>query len=151
MISGAFPFITKDTLREHYPYGFVAVPREQLVRMHSSSGTTGRATVIFHTARDIHEWAGLVARCMYMTGVRPGDVFQNMMGYGLFTGGLGFHYGAEKLGAMVIPAGAGNSKRQIMLMQEFDTTVIHIIPSYGLHLVETFRSYGHRSAKRPEA
>ena len=136
------PFITKDTLREHYPYGFLAVPREQIVRMHSSSGTTGRATVIFHTARDIDEWAGLVARCMYMTGVRPDDVFQNMMGYGLFTGGLGFHYGAEKLGAMVIPAGAGNSKRQIMLMQEFDTTVIHIIPSYGLHLVETFRTMG---------
>ena len=136
------PFITKDTLRENYPYGFLAVPKEKIVRMHSSSGTTGRATVIFHTAQDINEWAGLVARCMYMAGVREHDIFQNMMGYGLFTGGLGFHYGAEKLGAMVIPSGAGNSRRQIMLMQEFDTTVIHIIPSYALHLIETFREVG---------
>jgi phenylacetate-CoA ligase len=136
------PFIEKATLREHYPYGFLAVPKEKIVRMHSSSGTTGRATVIFHTIHDIEEWAGLVARCMYMTGVRPGDVFQNMMGYGLFTGGLGFHYGAEKLGALVIPSGAGNSRRQIMLMQEFDTTAIHIIPSYALHLLETFKEVG---------
>lgn len=136
------PFIEKTTLREHYPYGFLAMPKEKIVRMHSSSGTTGRATVIFHTARDIDEWADLVARCMYMTGVRENDVFQNMMGYGLFTGGLGFHYGAEKLGAMVIPSGAGNSKRQIMLMKEFETTVIHIIPSYALHLIKTFHDEG---------
>ena len=136
------PFVSKDTLREQYPYGFLAVPKEKIVRMHSSSGTTGRATVIFHTASDINEWAELIARCMYMVGVRASDVFQNMMGYGLFTGGLGFHYGAEKLGALVIPAGAGNSRRQIVLMQEFETTVIHIIPSYALHLLETFRSLG---------
>ena len=136
------PFVGKDELREQYPYGFLAVPKEKIVRMHSSSGTTGRATVIFHTASDINEWAELIARCMYMVGVRASDVFQNMMGYGLFTGGLGFHYGAEKLGALVIPAGAGNSRRQIMLMQEFETTVIHIIPSYALHLLETFRSLG---------
>jgi phenylacetate-CoA ligase len=106
--------------------------------MHSSSGTTGRATVIFHTAGDIQGWTDLVARCMYMTGVRKGDVFQNMMTYGLFTGGLGFHYGAEKIGALVIPAGAGNSKRQIQLIQDFDTTTIHIIPSYALHLFLVF-------------
>jgi len=132
------PFVTKDLLREHYPYGFLAEPRERIVRMHSSSGTTGRPTVIFHTRQDIAAWADLVARCMYMAGVRPGDVFQNMMGYGLFTGGLGFHYGAERLGAMVIPVGAGNTQRQIMLMREFETSVIHIIPSYALHFAKAF-------------
>ncbi|HNU86633.1 MAG TPA: phenylacetate--CoA ligase, partial [Syntrophales bacterium] len=125
------PLTTKDDLRENWPYGFLAVPREELVRMHSSSGTTGRATVIFHTAGDLDAWTNLVARCMYMTGVRKADIFQNMMTYGLFTGGLGFHYGAERIGCLVIPAGAGNSKRQIQLMQDFETTVIHIIPSYA--------------------
>jgi phenylacetate-CoA ligase len=132
------PPTTKDDLRDQWPYGLTAVPKEDLVRLHSSSGTTGRATVIFHTAGDIREWTNLVARCMYMTGVRKGDVFQNMMTYGLFTGGLGFHYGAEKIGSLVIPAGAGNSKRQIQLMQDFETTVIHIIPSYALHLFLVF-------------
>jgi len=132
------PLTTKDDLRENWPYGFLAVPREELVRMHSSSGTTGRATVIFHTANDLNSWTNLVARCMYMTGVRKSDVFQNMMTYGMFTGGLGFHYGAEKIGCLVIPAGAGNSKRQIQLMQDFETTVIHIIPSYALHLYSVF-------------
>ena len=132
------PFTTKDDLREHWPYGFLAVSRDELIRMHSSSGTTGRATVVFHTARDIEEWANLVARSMYMTGMRKTDVFQNMMTYGLFTGGLGFHYGAEKIGALTIPAGAGNSKRQIQLMQDFGTTAIHIIPSYALHLFNVF-------------
>jgi len=132
------PFTTKDDLREHWPYGFLAVSRDELVRMHSSSGTTGRATVVFHTAHDIGQWTNLVARCMYMAGVRKGDVFQNIMTYGLFTGGLGFHYGAERIGALVIPAGAGNSKRQIQLMRDFDTTVIHIIPSYALHLYSFF-------------
>ncbi len=136
------PFTTKDTLRNNYPYGLVTVPKEKIVRLHSSSGTTGRATVIFHSIEDINNWSELVARCMYMTGVRQGDVFQNMMGYGLFTGGLGFHYGAERLGAMVIPSGPGNTKRQIVLMQEFDTTVIHIIPSYALHMAKTFEEEG---------
>ena len=132
------PPTTKDDLREHWPYGFVAVPRDELVRMHSSSGTTGRATVIFHTAGDLSEWTNLLARCMYMSGMRKSDVFQNMMTYGLFTGGLGFHYGAERIGALVIPAGAGNSKRQIQLLKDFETTVIHIIPSYALHLSTVF-------------
>jgi len=134
----ALPTTTKDDLREGWPYGFLAVPREELVRMHSSSGTTGRATVIFHTRHDIEAWTNLMARCMYMTGMRRSDVFQNMMTYGLFTGGLGFHYGAERIGALVIPAGAGNSKRQIQLMRDFETTVIHIIPSYALHLSTVF-------------
>ena len=134
----SIPLTTKDDLREHWPYGFLSVPKEDLVRMHSSSGTTGRATVVFHTLKDIKEWADLIARCMYMAGVRRNDVFQNMMTYGLFTGGLGFHYGAEKVGTLVIPAGAGNSKRQVQLMRDFGTTAIHIIPSYALHLYSTF-------------
>ena len=136
------PFITKDDLREQYPYGFLAVSRDRIVRMHSSSGTSGQPTVIFHTMQDIREWSNLIARCMYMTGVRESDVFQNMTGYGLFTGGLGFHYGAEQLGAMVIPVGAGNTKRQIMLMREFDTSVIHIIPSYALHFIKSLQEAG---------
>jgi len=134
----SIPLTTKEDLRDQWPYGLTAVPKEDFVRLHSSSGTTGRAIVIFHTAADIREWTNLVARCMYMSGVRKGDVFQNMMTYGLFTGGLGFHYGAEKIGALVIPAGAGNSRRQIQLMQDFDTTVIHISPSYALHLYLVF-------------
>ncbi len=136
------PLTTKEDLREQWPYGFLSCSRDELIRMHSSSGTTGRATVIFHTANDIAAWTNLLARSMYMTGMRRTDVFQNMMTYGLFTGGLGFHYGAEKIGALVIPAGAGNSKRQIQLMRDFDTTVIHIIPSYALHLSTVFTEAG---------
>lgn len=139
---GRIPFTTKDDLRENWPYGFLAVPKDELVRMHSSSGTTGRATVIFHTKNDVNAWTNLVARCMYMTGLRKSDVFQNMMTYGLFTGGLGFHYGAERIGALTIPAGAGNSKRQIQLMRDFETTAIHIIPSYALHLYTVFEELG---------
>jgi phenylacetate-CoA ligase len=131
------PFTVKGDLREDaYPYGFLTVPRNQLVRMHASSGTTGRPTVIFHTKEDLDAWAELLARCMYMVGVRPDDVFQNMIGYGLFTGGLGLHYGAERLGTLTIPSGPGNTKRQIRLMQDFSTTVIHVIPSYGLYLLQ---------------
>ena len=136
------PLTTKDDLRENWPYGFLAASKSDLVRMHSSSGTTGRATVIFHTQSDIDAWTNLVARCMYMTGTRKRDVFQNMTTYGLFTGGLGFHYGAEKIGALVIPSGAGNSKRQIQLMRDFGTTCIHIIPSYALHLSTVFDEVG---------
>lgn len=134
----SIPFTTKDDLREHWPYGLLAVSKDELIRMHASSGTTGRATVIFHTAGDIQAWANVLARSIYMAGMRRGDVFQNMMTYGLFTGGLGFHYAAEKVGALVIPAGAGNSKRQIQLIRDFETTVIHIIPSYALHLSKVF-------------
>lgn len=128
------PFTTKQDLRDQYPYGFLCVPKEQLVRLHVSSGTTGQATAILYSRADVETWAELMARCMYMTGARPGDTFQNLTGYGLFTGGLGFHYGAERLGLLTIPAGAGNSKRQIQLMKDFDTTVMHIIPSYALRL-----------------
>jgi phenylacetate-CoA ligase len=136
------PLTSKEDLREGWPYGFLACSRDDLIRMHSSSGTTGRATVIFHTANDIAAWTNLLARSMYMAGMRRSDVFQNMMTYGLFTGGLGFHYGAEKIGALVIPAGAGNSRRQIQLMQDFETTAIHIIPSYALHLSTVFTEAG---------
>jgi phenylacetate-CoA ligase len=136
------PFTTKQDLRDQFPYGFLSVPREKIVRLHSSSGTTGRATAIFHTQKDLDGWANLVARCMYMAGVRREDVFQNMSGYGLFTGGLGFQYGAERLGALTIPSGSGNSKRQIHLMQDFSTTVVHVIPSYALHLWKVFEEMG---------
>lgn len=136
------PLTNKEDLRESWPYGFLACSRDDLIRMHSSSGTTGRATVIFHTANDIAAWTNLLARSMFMAGMRRSDVFQNMMTYGLFTGGLGFHYGAERIGALVIPAGAGNSKRQIQLMRDFETTAIHIIPSYALHLSTVFAEVG---------
>ena len=136
------PFTTKADLRNGFPYGFLAVPLENIVRLHSSSGTTGNPTVIYHTREDIAAWQDLVARCMYMAGMRRTDVFQNMMGYGLFTGGIGFHYGAEKLGAMTIPIGPGNSKRQIWFMREFKTTAIHILPSYALRLATHVEELG---------
>jgi phenylacetate-CoA ligase len=134
----SLPFTHKQDLRDSFPYGFLTVPLDNIVRLHSSSGTTGNPTVVFHTNQDISLWANLVARCMYMTGVRKNDVFQNTMGYGLFTGGLGFHYGAEKLGVLTIPTGPGNSKRQIWFMQKFGTTVVHILPSYALRLHSNF-------------
>lgn len=133
------PFTTKSDLRNSFPTGMLSVPREEIIRLHSSSGTTGRATVIYHTRADIDNWTELVARSMYMTGVRRSDVFQNMMGYGLFTGGLGLHYGSERLGALTIPASSGNSRRQIRLMKDFNSTVIHITPSYALHLYTLFQ------------
>jgi len=135
------PFTSKDDLRAR-GREMLCVPQTEIVRLHASSGTTGQATVIYYTRRDIETWGDLVARSMYMTGVRPGDVFQNMMGYGLFTGGLGFHYGGERLGALTIPAGAGNSARQIQLLQQFGATVIHIIPSFALYLLKSFAEHG---------
>jgi phenylacetate-CoA ligase len=142
--AGDLPPTTKDDLRsdEAYPFGFLTVDKERLVRLHSSSGTTGRPTVILHTFEDLNGWTDLVARCLTMAGVRAGDVFQNMMGYGLFTGGLGLHYGSERVGALTIPAGSGNSKKQISLMTDFATTVLHIIPSYALRLYSTFEKAG---------
>jgi phenylacetate-CoA ligase len=136
------PFTRKQDLRSGFPDGFLAVDTNEVVRMHASSGTTGTATVVYHTQNDVDRWTDLVSRCLYMAGVRRSDVFQNMMSYGLFTGGLGLHYGAERLGVMVIPMGIGNSKRQITFMQQFGTTVAHIIPSYSLKLLETFDEMG---------
>ncbi len=128
------PYTTKDDLREAYPYGLLAVDREQAVRLHTSSGTTGMPTVIYHTRRDLDGWTELVARCIAATGATARDVFQNMTNYGLFTGGLGLHYGAERVGMLVIPASSGNTSRQIQLMKNFGVTVVHATPSYLLHL-----------------
>lgn len=136
------PFTTKDDLRSGFPHGFLCVSQDEVVRMHSSSGTTGQITVIFHTQKDIDSWTDLLSRSMYATGMRKTDVFQNMMSYGLFTGGLGFHYGAERIGALVIPSGPGNSKRQIFLMQSLGVTAVHIIPSYALSLTNVFHDVG---------
>lgn len=137
-----FPFTTKQDLRDGFPDGFLAVPREDVVRVHASSGTTGTPTAVYHTLKDLDRWSSLVARCLYMAGLRRSDVFQNCMSYGLFTGGLGLHYGAEKLGAMVVPSGVGNSRRQIALIRQFGTTAVHIIPSYALKLLESFWEMG---------
>ncbi len=128
------PFTTKDDLRANYPTGLLCVPQADIVRMHVSSGTTGTPTAICHTQNDLNSWADLMARSMHMVGVRREDVFQNMSGYGLFTGGLGIHYGSERLGCFTIPAGAGNSRRQLKLVKDFKTTVVHILPSYALIL-----------------
>ena len=136
------PFTTKSDLRVSYPDGMCAVDRNVIVRMHASSGTTGKSTVIYYTRKDIEEWSNLVARGLYSSGIRPDDVFQNMMGYGLFTGGLGLHYGAEKLGCMIIPSSTGNSLKQIQLIQDFKTTAVHITPSYALHLADVINGEG---------
>ncbi len=136
------PFTTKQHLRENFPYGFLTLPQKEIIRLHSSSGTTGNPTVIFHSRHDIDSWANLVARSLFCAGVRDTDVFQNIAGYGLFTGGLGFQYGIERLGALSIPAGAGNSLRQIRLMRDYGTTAIHTIPSYLGRLYDVFREEG---------
>jgi phenylacetate-CoA ligase len=129
-------------MRNLYPYGLLTVPLKDCVRVHASSGTTGSSVAVFHTQKDIDTWSNLVARCLYGAGVRESDVFQNIAGYGLFTGGLGFHYGAQIVGALTIPAGAGNSKRQVNLMVDFGTTVAHIMPSFALYLMKTFAEMG---------
>ncbi len=136
------PFTIKQDLRDSYPYRMLSLPIEKVIRLHSSSGTTGIPTVVYHSKSDIDLWAGLVARCMYMAGVRASDVFQNMIGYGLFTGGLGLHYGAEKIGCLTIPSGPGNTKRQLKFMKDYNVTAIHIIPSYALHLADTLERMG---------
>lgn len=136
------PFTTKQDLRDSFPYGCLATDLKNVVRMHSSSGTTGNPTVVFHTKDDIANWANISARSMYMAGARNTDIFQNTMGYGLFSGGLGFHYGGERLGMLTIPIGPGNSKRQLWFMQHFKTTVVHILPSYALRLSGTIKELG---------
>ncbi len=137
-----FPFTTKDDLRNNYPFGMAAVDLKKCIRIHSSSGTTGNPTVVLHSAKDLEEWANQVARCMYMVGIRDTDIFQNTSGYGMFTGGLGFQYGAEKLGALTVPAAAGNTKRQIKFIMDYGTTCLHIIPSYATRLAEVFLDMG---------
>ena len=136
------PFTTKQDLRDTYPFGIASVPLRQCVRLHSSSGTTGNPTVILHTQKDLDEWANQVARNLWMVGLRPDDVFQNSSGYGMFTGGLGFQYGAEKLGMLTVPAAAGNSLRQIKFIRDFGTTAIHAVPSYVTRLYEVMQQEG---------
>ncbi len=140
------PFTTKDDLRSAYPCGMLAVSQDKMVRLHASSGTTGAPTVVMHTQNDLNSWADLMARCMHMVGLRPSDVFQNTSGYGLFTGGLGIHYGAERLGCLTIPAAAGNSQRQLKLIQDFQVTGLHIIPSYALYFSDFCQKQGINTA-----
>ncbi len=136
------PFTVKQDLRDNYPFNLFAVPMSDVVRVHASSGTTGKPTVVGYTQNDIDVWAELIARCIVMSGGGRGDVVQVAYGYGLFTGGLGLHYGAERLGATVIPISGGNTKRQLMLMQDFGTTVLCCTPSYALYLAEEARENG---------
>lgn len=130
------PFSVKTDLRDTYPFGLFASPMEEIVRLHASSGTTGKPIVVAYTKEDIAIWADVMARCLISCGVEKGDIVQNAYGYGLFTGGLGFHYGAEALGATVIPISGGNTDRQIMIMKDFNVTVICCTPSYFVHIIE---------------
>ncbi len=139
---GKFPFTDKKTLRDNYPFGLFAVPREQVVRIHASSGTTGKATVVGYTQRDIDTWAGVVARSIRAAGGRAGDMVHISYGYGLFTGGLGAHYGAEKLGCTVIPMSGGQTEKQVQLIQDFKPSIIMVTPSYMLNIVEEFTRQG---------
>ena len=136
------PFTTKQDLREGYPFGLAGVPLKDCVRLHSSSGTTGNPTVILHTQKDLEQWAEAVARCLWMVGCRPDDVFQNTSGYGMFTGGLGFQYGAERVVMLTVPAAAGNTLRQLKFFTDFGTTVVHAIPSYAARLYEVMVERG---------
>ncbi|MDR1287790.1 MAG: phenylacetate--CoA ligase [Treponema sp.] len=138
------PFTTKQDLREGFPWGFLGIAREEVVRLHASSGTTGIPTTIYFNRGDLERWASYVARCIYGTGCTKRDVFQNMISYGLFTGGLGFHAGAEEVGMMVIPSGSGNTARQFRLMRDFGTTVLHATPSFLLHVESRMREEGYR-------
>ncbi len=137
-----FPFTTKQDLRDNYPFGLFAAPMSNVVRLHASSGTTGASTVVGYTKRDIDTWAELMGRCFVAAGLTKNDVIHNAYGYGLFTGGLGAHYGAEKIGASVVPMSGGNTKRQIMILQDFHPTAICCTPSYALNLAEQGRAMG---------
>ena len=139
---GKLPFITRQDLRDNYPFGLFAVPMSNIVRLHASSGTSGRSTVFGYTKRDIETWSELMARSLAAAGLTKNDIIHNAFGYWLFTGGLGLHYGAEKIGASVIPMSGGNSKRQIMILQDFGPTVICCTPSYALHLAEEGKALG---------
>jgi phenylacetate-CoA ligase len=136
------PFTAKNDLRDGFPYGFLSIPKEEVVRLHASSGTTGVPTTIYFSRDDIKRWANYMARCIFGTGCTKNDIFQNMISYGLFTGGLGLHQGGEEVGMLVIPSGAGNTARQFRLMQDFGTTVIHATPSFLLHIESKMREAG---------
>ena len=139
---GKFPFTYKTDLRDNYPFGLFAVPREQISRIHASSGTTGKPTVVGYTKNDISNWADLVARSMRASGTRAGDIVHVAYGYGLFTGGLGAHYGAERLGATVVPVSGGMTERQVTLINDFKPTTIMVTPSYMLNILEQFHKLG---------
>jgi len=142
-----FPFTTKHDLRAHYPFGMFAVPREQCVRIHASSGTTGKPTVVGYTKNDIDTWSGVMARSIRAAGARPGDLVHVSYGYGLFTGGLGAHYGAEKLGLTVVPFGGGQTERQVQLINDFRPDIIMVTPSYMLAIADEFDRQGLEPAK----
>lgn len=137
-----FPFTTKKDLRDNYPFGMFAVPREQVVRVHASSGTTGKPTVVGYTRNDIDTWSGLVARSIRAAGGKPGDIVHIAYGYGLFTGGLGAHYGAERLGCTVIPMSGGQTEKQVQLINDFRPDIIMVTPSYMQVIIEEFRRQG---------
>ena len=137
-----FPFTVKADLRDNYPFGMFAVPREQIARIHASSGTTGKPTVVGYTQKDVDTWASLVARSLRASGTRSGDVVHVAYGYGLFTGGLGAHYGAEKLGCTVVPVSGGMTERQVTLIEDFAATTIMVTPSYALSILDAYREAG---------
>ncbi len=145
----ALPFTTKADLRESYPDGMLAVPKSEVVRMHTSSGTTGKPTAIMHTREDLECWSEIMARSMAMAGFTKDDVFQNMSGYGLFSGGLGIHMGSEKLGMWTIPAAAGNTARSLMLIRDFNVTGVHATPSYMMHVAEAMLQRGEDPRELP--
>ncbi len=136
------PFTKKSDLRDTYPFGLFAVPVNKISRIHASSGTSGKSTVVGYTKNDLDVWAMLMARCFFMAGVRPGDVFQNAANYGLFTGGLGIHAGAERLGCAVVPSGTGSTQKQIEMIRDFGVTALHATPSYALYIAETAKKLG---------
>lgn len=137
-----FPFLVKQDLRDNYPFGLFAVPREEVARIHASSGTTGKPTVVGYTKNDINNWADLVARSIRAAGGKPGDIIHIAYGYGLFTGGLGAHYGAERLGCTVVPMSGGQTEKQVQLIQDFKPRIIMVTPSYMLNLIEEFERQG---------
>ncbi|HEX5501345.1 MAG TPA: phenylacetate--CoA ligase [Thermomicrobiales bacterium] len=147
----ALPFTTKADLRDHYPFGLFAVPRSEVARLHASSGTRGKLTVVGYTRRDLDVWGEVVARCLCLAGARPGDVIHNAYGYGLFTGGLGLHIGGEAIGATVVPMGGGNTPRQVMLIRDFGARVLCCTPSYALTIAEEFERQGVDTAALPLA
>src|SRR5206468_3085766 len=137
-----FPFTEKSDLRDNYPFGMFAVPREKVLRVHASSGTTGKPTVVGYTQSDLDTWADLMARSLACAGARPGDIVHNAYGYGLFTGGLGAHYGAERLGCTVVPMSGGGTERQVTLLQDFGANVLCATPSYALNIAEVAAGMG---------
>jgi len=142
-----FPFTTKDDLRKAYPFGLFAVPKDEIVRVHASSGTTGKPTVVGYNAADIEMWSGLMARSLWALGIRPQHKIHSSFGYGLFTGGMGWHYGGEKLGAMMVPASGGFTERHVQLIHDFEPDVLLATPSYALVIADAFKSAGFDPAK----